>query len=78
MWVKGSGGDIGTLTRTGIAGLYTNRLHALKNRYRGLELEDEMVPLFQHCLFDLNSAAPSIDTPLHGLLPFKIICILML
>lgn len=71
MWVKGSGGDIGTLTRTGIAGLYTNRLHALKNRYRGLEFEDEMVPLFQHCLFDLNSAAPSIDTPLHGLLPFK-------
>ena len=71
MWVKGSGGDIGTLTRAGIAGLYTNRLHALKNIYRGLEFEDEIVPLFQHCLFDLNSAAPSIDTPLHGLLPFK-------
>ncbi len=71
MWVKGSGGDIGTLTRKGIAGLYTGRLHALKSRYRGLESEDEMVPLFQHCLFDLESAAPSIDTPLHGLLPFK-------
>ncbi len=71
MWVKGSGGDMGTLTRAGIAGLYTNRLHALKNIYRGLAFEDEMVPLLQHCLFDLNSAAPSIDTPLHGLLPFK-------
>ncbi|MDX1939331.1 MAG: bifunctional aldolase/short-chain dehydrogenase [Saprospiraceae bacterium] len=71
MWVKGSGGDIGTLTRAGIAGLYTKRLHSLKNIYRGLEFEDEIVPLFQHCLYDLNSAAPSIDTPLHGLLPFK-------
>ena len=70
MWVKGSGGDIGTLTRKGIAGLYTKKLHALKNVYRGLEHEDEMVALFQHCLHDLNSAAPSIDTPLHGLLPF--------
>lgn len=71
MWVKGSGGDIGTLTRKGIAGLYTDRLRALKTRYRGLEFEDEMVGLFLHCLYDLDSAAPSIDTPLHGLLPFK-------
>jgi len=71
MWVKGSGGDIGTLTRAGIAGLYTKKLHTLKNRYRGLAFEDEMVPLLQYCLYDLNSAAPSIDTPLHGLLPFK-------
>ena len=71
MWVKGSGGDIGTLTRKGIAGLYTDRLRALKNRYRGLEFEDEMVKLLYHCIFDLNSRAPSIDTPLHGLLPFK-------
>ncbi|MEM7572132.1 MAG: bifunctional aldolase/short-chain dehydrogenase [Bacteroidota bacterium] len=71
MWVKGSGGDIGTLTRQGIAGLYTDRLRALKNVYRGLEHEDEMVGLFYHCLYDLDSRAPSIDTPLHGLLPFK-------
>ncbi|MBK7870893.1 MAG: bifunctional aldolase/short-chain dehydrogenase [Saprospiraceae bacterium] len=71
MWVKGSGGDIGTLTRKGIAGLYTDRLKALKNVYRGLEFEDEIVPLYAHCLYDLDSAAPSIDTPLHGLLPFK-------
>ncbi|KMQ68582.1 short-chain dehydrogenase [Chryseobacterium sp. FH2] len=71
MWVKGSGGDIGTLTRKGIAGLYTGRLRNLKNVYQGLEDEDRMVGLFNHCIFDLDSKAPSIDTPLHGLLPFK-------
>lgn len=71
MWIKGSGGDIGTLTRKGIAGLYTDRLRSLKNRYRGLEYEDEMVGLLYHCIYDLDSRAPSIDTPLHGLLPFK-------
>jgi rhamnulose-1-phosphate aldolase/alcohol dehydrogenase len=71
MWVKGSGGDIGTLTRKGIAGLYTERLRNLKNVYEGLEDEDRMVGLFDHCIYDLESKAPSIDTPLHGLLPFK-------
>ena len=71
MWVKGSGGDIGTLTKKGCANLYVDRLHTLKNRYRGLEFEDEMVELFNHCLFDPKCATPSIDTPLHGLLPFK-------
>lgn len=71
MWIKGSGGDIGTLTRAGIAGLYNQRLHDLKKVYRGLEHEDEMVALFNHCIYDLDSRAPSIDTPLHGLLPFK-------
>ena len=71
LWVKGSGGDIGTLTRQGIAGLYVEQLHALKQAYRGLEHEDEMVALAYHALFDLDSRAPSIDTPLHGLLPFK-------
>lgn len=71
MWVKGSGGDIGTLKRDGIAGLYTKKLRALKNVYRGIEFEDEIVPLYYHCLFDLDSRAPSIDTALHGLLPFK-------
>ncbi|AWX43222.1 putative oxidoreductase YuxG [Flagellimonas maritima] len=71
MWVKGSGGDIGTLTRAGIAGLYTERLRNLKNVYGGLEDEDRMVGLFNHCIYDLDSKAPSIDTPLHGLLPFK-------
>ncbi len=71
MWIKGSGGDIGTLTKAGIAGLYTERLKNLKNVYGGLEDEDRMVGLFYHCIYDLDSKAPSIDTPLHGLLPFK-------
>ncbi len=71
MWIKGSGGDIGTLTKAGIAGLYTERLRNLKNVYGGLEDEDRMVGLFNHCIYDLDSKAPSIDTPLHGLLPFK-------
>lgn len=71
MWIKGSGGDIGTLTRKGLAGLYHDRLLALKDRYRGLEFEDEMVGLFGYCMFDLESAAPSIDTPLHAFVPYK-------
>ncbi|NAS10548.1 bifunctional aldolase/short-chain dehydrogenase [Poritiphilus flavus] len=71
MWIKGSGGDIGTLTKKGIAGLYTERLRNLKKVYQGLHDEDRMVGLFEHCIYDLDSKAPSIDTPLHGLLPFK-------
>jgi rhamnulose-1-phosphate aldolase/alcohol dehydrogenase len=71
MWVKGSGGDLGTMQRSGLASLYIDRLNSLKNIYRGLAHEDEMVALFQHCIHDLNSKAPSIDTALHGFLPFK-------
>ena len=71
MWVKGSGGDIGTLKKSGLAALYVDRLRSLENVYRGIEHEDEMVELFNHCIYDLASKAPSIDTPLHGFLPFK-------
>lgn len=71
MWVKGSGGDLGTMKRNGLAALYVDRLRSLKNIYRGIEFEDEMVELFNHCIYDLSSKAPSIDTPLHGFLPFK-------
>jgi len=70
MWIKGSGGDIGTLKKSGLAALYVDRLRSLKNVYRGIEHEDEMVELFNHSIFDLASKAPSIDTPLHGFLPF--------
>jgi rhamnulose-1-phosphate aldolase/alcohol dehydrogenase len=70
MWVKGSGGDLGTLKRSGLAALYMDRLLSLRKIYRGLEFEDEMVGLLNHCIYDLNSKAPSIDTPLHGFLPF--------
>lgn len=71
MWIKGSGGDIGTLTKSGCAALYMDRLLSLENVYEGKETEDKMVELFNHCIFDLASKAPSIDTPLHGYLPFK-------
>lgn len=71
MWIKGSGGDIGTLKKSGLAALYVDRLRDLEKVYRGIEHEDEMVELFNHCIFDLASKAPSIDTPLHGFLPFK-------
>ncbi len=71
MYVKGSGGDLGTMKRSGLAALYIDRLRNLKNVYRGIEHEDEMVELFNHCIYDLDSKAPSIDTPLHGFLPFK-------
>jgi rhamnulose-1-phosphate aldolase/alcohol dehydrogenase len=71
MWVKGSGGDLGTIKKNGLAALYTDRLRSLQNVYKGVDREDEMVELFNHCIFDLSSKAPSIDTPLHGFLPFK-------
>ncbi len=71
MWIKGSGGDIGTLTKSGCAALYMERLLALENVYQGIDKEDIMVELFNHCIFDLASKAPSIDTPLHGFLPFR-------
>jgi len=71
MWVKGSGGDLGTLKRSGLAALYVDRLRSLQKVYPGIKGEDGMVELFNHCIFDLHSKAPSIDTPLHGFLPFK-------
>ena len=71
MWVKGSGGDLGTLKKSGLAALYVDRMRSLKNVYKGISQEDEMVELFNHCIYDLASKAPSIDTALHGFLPFK-------
>jgi rhamnulose-1-phosphate aldolase/alcohol dehydrogenase len=71
MWVKGSGGDLGSMKRDGLASLRLDRLLGLEKVYRGPEHEDEMVPLFNHCLFDPQSKAPSIDTPLHAFLPFR-------
>ena len=71
MWIKGSGGDLGTLKHSGLAALYLERLKDMKNVYRGLAHEDEMVALYNHCIFDFDSKAPSIDTALHGFLPFK-------
>ena len=69
LWVKGSGGDLGSMKLDGFATLCMSRLEALKGLYRGLEHEDEMVGLLPHCTFDLNPRAASIDTPLHAYLP---------
>ncbi|GII01364.1 short-chain dehydrogenase [Planobispora takensis] len=67
MWVKGSGGDLGTLTAEGLAVLRLDRLRALRGVYPGVEREDEMVAAFDHCAFGRGGAAPSIDTAMHGL-----------
>lgn len=71
LWVKGSGGDVGTIRMDGFATLYMEKLHALKGLYRGREHEDEMVGYLPHCTFDLNPRAASIDTPLHAYVPKK-------
>jgi len=71
MYIKGSGGDLGSLQKNGLAALYLERLIALQKVYRGVQFEDEMVEYFNHCIYDLQSKAPSIDTPLHAFLPFK-------
>jgi rhamnulose-1-phosphate aldolase/alcohol dehydrogenase len=67
MWVKGSGGDLGTLKESGLAMLRTDRLRALVNVYPGAEREDEMVGAFEFCMHGRGGAAPSIDTAMHGL-----------
>ncbi|ALE07733.1 short-chain dehydrogenase [Arthrobacter sp. ERGS1:01] len=67
LWVKGSGGDLGTLTESGLAVLRVDRLRALVNSYPGVEREDEMVAAFDYCLHGKGGAAPSIDTAMHGL-----------
>jgi rhamnulose-1-phosphate aldolase/alcohol dehydrogenase len=67
MWVKGSGGDLGTLTEAGLAVLRLDRLRSLVDVYPGVEREDEMVAAFEFCLHGRGGAAPSIDTAMHGL-----------
>jgi len=67
LYVKGSGGDLGTLTEKGLATLYLERLRGMTSVYRGLDYEDEMFGLFDFCAFGRGGAAPSIDTAMHGL-----------
>ncbi len=71
LWVKGSGGDVGTMGLDGFATLYQDKLEGLKKLYRGMEHEDEMVGYLPHCTFNLNPRAASIDTPLHAFVPKK-------
>jgi rhamnose utilization protein RhaD (predicted bifunctional aldolase and dehydrogenase)/NAD(P)-dependent dehydrogenase (short-subunit alcohol dehydrogenase family) len=70
LWIKGSGGDLGTIARRGFATLYLEKLRALAGRYRGVDFEDEMVDMYPLCAFGSNSVTASIDTPLHGFLPY--------
>ncbi|MCH7860570.1 MAG: class II aldolase/adducin family protein, partial [Proteobacteria bacterium] len=70
LWVKGSGGDIGSMKLDGFATLYLDKLLGLESRYRGVDFEDEMVGYLPHCTFNLNARAASIDTPLHAYLPY--------
>ncbi len=80
LWVKGSGGDLGTARRAGFAALYLEKVLSMEARYenaRGGSVgqrprlsEDEIVPLYRQATFDLNPAAPSIDTPLHAFVPY--------
>jgi len=71
LWVKGSGGDIGSMGLDGFATLYMDKLESLKSLYRSLEHEDEMVDYLPHCTFNLNPRAASIDTPLHAYIPYR-------
>jgi rhamnulose-1-phosphate aldolase/alcohol dehydrogenase len=78
LWIKGSGGDLRTTTRDGLASLYLDKVRAMKSLYlrspgRGpkTKVEDDMYPMYSHCVFNLNPRACSIDTPLHTLVPYK-------
>jgi len=70
LWVKGSGGDIGSMKLDGFATLYQDKLLGLEKHYGGPDDDDRMVGYLPHCTFNLNARAASIDTPLHSLLPF--------
>ena len=70
LWVKGSGGDLGSIKRAGFATLYQEKLLVLERRYHGVDTEDEMAAMYPLCAFKNNPVAASIDTPLHGFLPF--------
>ena len=71
LWIKGSGGDLGSIQRSGFAALYLDKLLETERGYRGAQYEDEMVDMYPLCAFGKSTVAASIDTPLHGFLPFK-------
>jgi rhamnose utilization protein RhaD (predicted bifunctional aldolase and dehydrogenase)/NAD(P)-dependent dehydrogenase (short-subunit alcohol dehydrogenase family) len=71
LWIKGSGGDLGSIQRSGFAALYLDKLLETERSYRGAQYEDEMVDIYPLCVFGKSTVAASIDTPLHGFLPFK-------
>ena len=70
LFVKGSGGDLGSIKKDGFASLYLDKFNSLKDIYRGFNFEDEMVGYYPMCTFNNNPRAASIDTPLHAYVPF--------
>jgi rhamnose utilization protein RhaD (predicted bifunctional aldolase and dehydrogenase)/NAD(P)-dependent dehydrogenase (short-subunit alcohol dehydrogenase family) len=71
LWIKGSGGDLGSIKLAGLATLYLEKLQGLESLYRGAEYEDELVEMYPVCAFGKSTVAASIDTPLHGFLPYR-------
>ena len=71
LWIKGSGGDLGSIKLAGLATLYLEKLQGLESLYRGAEYEDEIVEMYPVCAFGKSTVAASIDTPLHGFLPYR-------
>ena len=73
MLVKGSGGDLGTINIDGFSKLYMDKFLSLKNYYKGKEFEDDMIPMYPHCFFNLNTRPASVDTPLHGFIEYDFV-----
>ena len=73
MFVKGSGGDLGTIKLDGFSSLYMDKFNSLKKIYKGKKFEDEMIPMYPHCYFNLNTRPTSVDTPLHGFIQYDFV-----
>ena len=73
MYVKGSGGDLGTINLDGFSSLYMSKLHGLKKLYKGKKFEDDMIPMYPHCYYNLNTRPTSVDTPLHGFIEYDFV-----
>ena len=73
MLVKGSGGDLGTIKLDGFSSLYMDKFLSLKDKYKGKKFEDDMIPMYPHCFFNLNTRPTSVDTPLHGFIEYDFV-----
>ncbi len=73
MYVKGSGGDLGTINLDGFSSLYMSKLYGLKKLYKGKKFEDDMIPMYPHCYYNLNTRPTSVDTPLHGFIEYDFV-----
>ena len=73
MYVKGSGGDLGTIKLDGFSSLYMSKFYSLRNLYKGKKFEDDMIPMYPHCYYNLNARPTSVDTPLHGFIEYDFV-----